>query len=93
MVTLKNNFYMPVPPTPHQTNQWSDILKFIEDITPWAAVFGLMWKGIDKVFKYFSDTRDAELRKIVHDEMNPTITELTAAIKELRESIWELKRK
>jgi len=79
--------------TPPETNTWAPFLKFIEDITPWAMVFGLLWKGIDKVFKYFSDARDAELRKIVHDEMNPTITTLGERIEDLSKAIWGLQNK
>lgn len=90
MDILKDNT-MPIPS--QQPSGWNEVLKMITDVTPWAAVTALLWKGIDKVFKYFSDARDAELRRIVHDEMNPSIKELTESIKELRESIWEMKRK
>lgn len=79
--------------TPPNNDTWSPILKFIEDITPWCLIFGLLWKGIDKVFKYFSDARDVELRKIVHDEMNPTITDLGSKIDDLSKAIWGLQNK
>lgn len=79
--------------TPPNPNSWEIIIKFIEDMTPWCAVFGLLWKGIDKVFKYFSDARDAELRKIVHDEMNPHLENLGDRIEDLSKAIWGLQNR
>lgn len=70
---------------------WQTILRFIEDITPWLTIGALLWKGIDKVFKYFSDARDSELRKIVHDEMKPQIENLSDKIEVLSESIFALR--
>lgn len=78
--------------TPPNLSSWEIVLKFVEDITPWAMIFALLWKGIDKVFKYFSDARDAELRRIVHDEMNPHIENLTDKIEDLGKAIWALKQ-
>lgn len=68
---------------------WQTLLIWVKDNTILFMIFALVWKGIDKVFKYFSEARDAELRKIVKDEMSP----LSTAIDELRESIWALKNK
>lgn len=79
--------YMVVNPGP-QTSQW---LQFIEDLLPWATIFGLVFKAIEMVFKYFSQAQDARLRGIIQQEVKPDITNLTTAINELRESIWELK--
>lgn len=73
----------------NEVNVW---LKFIQDFLPYATVFGLVWKAFDLVFKYFSEKRDAELRKIVKEEVTPDITKLTKAIDELREVIWEMKK-
>jgi len=72
---------------------WEPIFNWIKDNTVLFASFALCWKGIDKVFKYFSEARDAELRKIVHDEMNPTIKELGEKIQDLSEAIWAIKNK
>jgi len=87
MAYLKTNM------SEHQPAWWIPLFEYIKDNTIIFMCFGLVWKAIDKVFKYFSDARDAELRKIVHDEMNPTITELTKQIKDLGEAIWALKNK
>ena len=72
---------------------WTEIWVFVKDNTLQAGIFTLVWKGIDKTFKYFSESRDAELRRIVKEEVKPDITNLTTAIDELREAIWELKKK
>lgn len=72
---------------------WQPIFSWISDNTIIFTGFALAWKGIDKVFKYFSEARDAELRKIVHDEMNPTITQLNEKIEKLTEAIWAINRK
>jgi hypothetical protein len=72
---------------------WFTMFAWIKDNTILFMVFALGWKAIDKVFKYFSEARDAELRKIVHDEMNPSIKELSSKIQELGEAVWALKNK
>lgn len=71
-----------------QTNEW---LQLVEVLIPWATVFGLVAKGFDLVFKYFSNAQDSRLRLIIQQEVKPDISNLTTAINELRESIWELK--
>lgn len=69
----------------------SEVWDFVKNNTLQAGVFALVWKAIDKVFKYYSEARDAELRKIVREEMTPDISDLTHSINELREAIWHLK--
>lgn len=71
---------------------WQPLFDWLRDNTIVFASFAIAWKGIDKVFKYFSEARDAELRKIVHDEMNPTITQLSQQIKDLSEAIWSINK-
>lgn len=75
-----------------QTQWWQPIFDWIRDNTIVFASFAITWKGIDKVFKYFSEARDTELRKIVHDEMNPSIQSLTEKIEKLSEAIWGMKQ-
>lgn len=72
---------------------WQPIFSWLANNTIIFMCFALVWKGIDKVFKYFSDARDIELRKIVHDEMNPSITQLSEKIEKLGEAVWALKNK
>lgn len=88
MIILKVN-KMPEPANSILSEVWD----FIKNNTLQAGVFALIWKGIDKVFKYFSEARDAELRKIVREEMTPDISELTKGIKELRDAIWHVQSK
>lgn len=85
---ILNNYKMPNP----QPTTLSDILKFITEFTPFAGVFALLWKCIDKVAKYYSDRADERLRQIVKDEVKPDMAKLSHAIDELREAIWELKK-
>lgn len=89
MVTLKNNA-MPVQPA---LSFWEQLVLWVKDNVIVFMSFALAWKGIDKVFKYFSEARDAELRKIVHDEMNPSIKDLTEKIDKLGDAVWALKNK
>lgn len=76
---------------------WESVFEWIKNNTIIFATFALAWKGIDKVFKYFSDTRMNELRMIVKDELKnhttPEIERLSAAIDDLREGIWALRNK
>lgn len=87
MATSSNTMAQPNP------DWWIAVFKWIADNSIQFMVFALAWKGIDKVFKYFSEARDAELRRIVHDEMNPTIKDLGEKIQDLSEAIWSIKNK
>lgn len=78
---------------------WQPIFDWLRDNTIVFASFALAWKGIDKAFKYYSDSRDAELRKIVQEEMHQPISELSSQIKELstqikehNKAIWDMKK-
>lgn len=75
-----------------QTEWWMTIFNWIKDNTVIFACFALAWKGIDKVFKYFSESRDAELRKIVHEEMNAPIQSLTDQIQNLTKAIFSINK-
>lgn len=66
---------------------WETMLTWVKDNTILFMIFALVWKGIDKVFKYFSESRDAELRRIVQAEIQP----LERKIDELGEAIFNLK--
>ena len=75
-----------------QPDFWTQVLIWVKDNTLLFGIFALTWKGIDKVFRYFSDSRDAELRKIVHEEMNAPIANLTQKIEDLSNAIWNIKQ-
>lgn len=74
---------------------WEQIFVWAKDNTIIFGAFALAWKAIDKVFKYYSESRLNELRAIVKEELanhtNPQIEKLSTSIDELRESIWALK--
>lgn len=72
---------------------WQAVFIWLKDNTIMFMCFALSWKGIDKAFKYFSDSRDEELRKIVHEEMRAPIDNLSQKVDALSDAIWGLKTK
>lgn len=50
---------------------WPNIFELGKVLAPWGTVGVVMYNAINKLFKYFSDSRDAELRGIVEEEMKP----------------------
>ena len=72
---------------------WGEILDFVKDITPWLTTGAILWKGIDKIFAYWSAAREEQLRGIVQEEMKPEISNLSDKIQLLSEAIWALKNK
>ena len=65
------------------------ILDFLTTFIPYSVVFGLFWKAIDAVMKYASEGRDARTKELIREATYP----LSADIKKLTESIWDLSRK
>ena len=63
MVTLKTNMKMNNP-----NDFWTNIYDLGKVLAPWATVGVVCHQLINKVFRYFSDSRDAELREIVKVE-------------------------
>jgi hypothetical protein len=95
MKHLKTNQTQMALPEPAQPT-W---LTLITVLIPWATIFGLCFTAIDKVFKYYSAAQDARLRVIVHEEVKPElnnlksdISNLTTAIDQLKQSIWDMKK-
>jgi hypothetical protein len=66
MAILKINMKMTNPTDPQTF--WENIYNFGKVIAPWGTVGWVSHQLINKVFKYFSDSRDAELRIIVKRE-------------------------
>lgn len=60
---------------------------FFMTLLPWATLYGLIHTAIYYVFKYWSDSRDERLRKIVQEENKP----LEEKIDRLMDLIYELK--
>jgi len=75
---------------------WEQVFNWIKDNTIALGAIGLGWKAIDKGFKYLSDGRVDEIRKIVNEELaneiRPAIKNLTESIDDLKQSIWSLKK-
>ena len=72
---------------------WVNIFDLGKTLAPWGTVGVVLWNAINKTFKYFSDSRDAELREIVKREVQPKLDELAKKIDHLSDVIFELKNK
>jgi len=70
-------------PEPQQNNWFS----FAGELLPWATIFGLCYAAIHYVFKYFSESRDARLKEIVNERIDP----IEKKIDTLGDSIYELR--
>lgn len=91
MVILKTNMKMT---NPNDANDfWANIYDLGKLLAPWATVGVVCHQMINKIFKYFSDSRDAELKGIVRREVQPKLDEMSKKIDHLSELIFELKNK
>lgn len=72
---------LPEPPQ----SPWYIILV---NLLPWATLYGLVHTAIYYVFKYWSESRDERLRRIVQEENQP----LEKKIDELKDLIYNLKK-
>lgn len=76
---------------------WQPFFKWIEDNTILFLCFGLSWKGVDRAFRYLSNTQAERIKEIVKKEINdhvtPQIDRLSDNINKLQESIWALRDK
>jgi len=76
---MTNNREMALPEPPQ--SPWYIILV---NLLPWATLYGLTHTAIYYVFKYWSESRDERLRRIVQEENKP----LEDKIDELKELIY-----
>jgi len=90
MATLKTNMKM-TDPNSHP-DFWVNIFDLGKTLAPWGTIGVVLWNAINKVFKYFSDSRDAELREIVKKEVKPQLDEMSAKIEALSKNIWSLEQ-
>ena len=78
MVILNTNMKMTNPQ--NDVEFWENVLNTFRVVSPWAAgAFGFH-KVVNAVFKYFSDGRDAELRKLISTEVDPRFDRLEEKI-------------
>lgn len=85
MDTLKLN--TPMPNLNETHTFWENIYDLGKVLAPWATVGVVCHQLINKVFKYFSDSRDAELREIVKQEVKPELERLENKIDKLSRAI------
>jgi hypothetical protein len=78
---------------PESRDFWANLYDLGKVIAPWATVGVVCWNIVNKFFKYFSDSRDAELRDIVKREVQPKIDEVSRKLDHLSNIIFELKNK
>lgn len=72
---------------PPESQWWQTLLLWIKDNTLQFMIFALIWKGIDKVFKFASESRDERIKNIVKEQMKP----LEDKIDKLTEVIFAFK--
>lgn len=72
---------------------WENVLNTFRVVSPWAAGAYGFHILVNRVFKYFSDSRDAELREIVKREVQPKLDDMMNKIDHLSNLIFELKNK
>lgn len=65
---------------PQEPDFWANIFDLGKVIAPWATVGWGIHQAINKIFKYFSDSRDAELRKLISTEVDPRFDRLEEKI-------------
>ena len=74
------------------TTIWDNIYQLGKVVAPWGTVGYTLHLIINKVFRYFSDSRDAELRKLIEKEVQPKLDELNDKMDKIQKSIWELNK-
>jgi hypothetical protein len=72
---------------------WDNMFALGKVLAPWLTVGWGFHILVNKVFKYFSDSRDAELREIVRKEVQPKLDEMSKKIDHLSGLIFELNNK
>lgn len=76
---------------------WANIFDLGKTLAPWGTVGVVLWNAINKTFKYFSDSRDAELREIVKREVQPKLDEMAGRMSKIDDKLtdvmFELKKK
>lgn len=66
--------------TPEQPNPWYILLT---NILPWATLYGLTHTAIYYVFKYWTDSRDEAIKRIVDGKFDELIKPLETKIDNL----------
>lgn len=90
MAILKIDMKMTNPNEAHDF--WANIYDLGKVLAPWATVGVVCHQLINKVFRYFSDSRDAELREIVKREVQPKLDELNDKMDKIQQSIGRLSK-
>ena len=96
-ITIKN---MKMTNPSDSNDFWSQVFDFGKILAPWLSVGWVFHQAINKIFKYFSDSRDAELKAIVKAEMTPELEKVNIKVGSIEEkidniqkSIWELSKR
>lgn len=88
MDTLNNTMKMPNPSDTQSF--WENIYSLGKVLAPWGTVGWVCHQIINKIFKYFSDSRDAELRAIAKAEIEPKLEVLEAKIDKIARAVDRL---
>lgn len=79
--------------SPHEVNDfWTNVFEFGKVLAPWATVGVGIHTITNKVFKYFSDSRDRELQAIVKRETDRIDGEWQQKFRHIEEKLDNLTR-
>lgn len=78
------------------TSWWQPIAEWAAANAPIFAGLGIVWKIVDRTFKYLSEARDERINTLIDQKLTtritPEIHKLSNSIDELKEAIWEMKK-
>lgn len=76
--------------SPEAKDFWTNIYDLGKVLAPWATVGVVCHQLINKIFKYFSDSREAELRELIKKEVQPKLDELNDKLDAIQKQLWKL---
>ena len=89
MATLNRTMKMTNP----SNDFWLNVKEIAQTIVPWLSAGWVFHQAINKIFKYFSDSRDAELRELIKKEVKPELDELKQQLENIQKTLWKLDQK
>lgn len=76
--------------TPEVKDLWTNLTDIGKIFVPWISGSWICYHFINKVFRYFSDGRDEDLREIVKKEMQPKLDQLNEKLDAIQKQLWHL---
>lgn len=73
----------------HQDTWWKMIITWIAENTLQIGIIAAIFKGIDKAFRYASESRDERIRRIVREELDGKFQPTEDKIDHLTKLVYE----